>query len=413
MKPGTTLLAKNQTLSSKLRAAKWLPFFVVQPQPAFIINTNMTEQRLMKDGLGSPAISRLADALACTIDGFRAEAFLNDALTGLDALELKGRVHHIIGVMHSYLPSDFKKAAPLLIHLKGVWNPGERDDNLAGFAAWPIVDYIGEYGLDYPEESLNALKELTSLFSAEFAIRPFIIEHTELTFRSLEKWCGDRDQHVRRLVSEGSRPRLPWGQQLPEFIKDPSPVFKLLEKLKDDPSEYVRRSVANNLNDISKDHPKAVLSCCRRWQKPTTPERARIIRHATRTLVKSGHPEVFGLLGYTDHPKLEVLALEVTPPTIKLGESIEFSFQVQSTNSETQKVVIDYAIHHMKANGLTSPKVFKFCTLDIKPSECVERTKRHAIKPITTRKYYSGEHAVEILINGKTFGEVAFTLRVD
>ncbi|MEE9368537.1 MAG: DNA alkylation repair protein [Pontiella sp.] len=373
----------------------------------------MAEQRLMKDGLGKDAIGRIAKSLAHTVPDFPGEDFTADALDGIQSLELKDRVRHLIAVLHDFLPQDFEQAAEILVALKSGWDRGDAGDNLAGFAAWPIIDYIGEYGLDHPATSLKALRELTSMFSAEFAIRPFIINHFELTFQTMEAWTNDADEHVRRLISEGSRPRLPWGQQLPQFIADPAPVFQLLEKLKDDPSEYVRRSVANNLNDISKDHPEYVIALCKRWKKTATPERQWIIRHATRTLVKAGHPAVFGLLGYTENLKLSLQSLDVSPKAIQLGEAVEFKAAIKSASKQSQKVVIDYAIHHMKANGKTSPKVFKFRTLEIASGETVDLTKRHAIKPITTRKYYSGEHAIEILINGKTFGKTTFTLRLD
>ena len=360
----------------------------------------MAEPRLMKDRLGAEAVERIAASLAKASPGFPRQAFIDDALNGLQALELKERVRHIIDVLNRHLPAGFEEAAVIL----------SKVDKLEGFAAWPIIDYVGEHGLDHPEKALETLKDLTGLFSAEFAIRPFIIQHFELTFRYLENWCSAPNEHVRRLVSEGSRPRLPWGQRLPQFIKDPAPVIQLLEKLKDDPSEYVRRSVANNLNDIAKDHPDAVIALCRRWQKHATPGRAWIIRHATRSLVKAGHPEVFVLLGYTEAPRLAFQSLEVFPEEVRLGEAIGFRFKLQSTHSKPQTIVIDYAIHHMKANGQTSPKVFKFRTLKLAPGETVVLSKQHAIKPITTRKYHSGVHAVEILINGKTFGRGNFIL---
>jgi len=370
----------------------------------------MVEQRLMKDGLGKAAVERIAESLARTIPGFPKKAFAADAEAGLEALELKERVRHIIGVLHKYLPEDFNEVADILIQLKANWIPGEPGDSLGGFAAWPIIDYVGEHGLGHPEKALDVLKELTGLFSAEFAIRPFISQHFELTFQRLEQWCSDPDEHVRRLVSEGTRPRLPWGTRLPQFINDPSPVFRLLEKLKDDSSEYVRRSVANNLNDISKDHPDAVIALCRRWKKPASPEREWIIRHATRSLVKAGHPDVFGLLGYTENPRMQIQSLDVVPKQIRLGESLEFTVVLKSKAAEPQKVVVDYAVHHMKANGQTSPKVFKLRSVEIAPGKTVELTKRHAIKPVTTRKYHPGKHAIEILVNGKSFGQVGFTL---
>jgi len=370
----------------------------------------MAEQRLMKDGLNAASVERIADSLVRVVPNFAKKQFVNDAIDGLTPLELKSRVRHISAALKKCLPADFEKAADILLSLKANWIPDEPGGSLSGFAAWPVIDYVGEYGLDHPEKALKVLKALTSLFSAEFAIRPFIIQHFELTYRHLDQWCDDSDEHVRRLVSEGTRPRLPWGQRLPQFIVEPSPVFQLLEKLKDDPADYVRRSVANNLNDISKDHPDQVIALCRRWLNAAGPDRAWIIRHATRTLVKSGHPDVFGLLGFTEKPRLEVRSLNVFPKQIQLGEAVEFSFKLQSTNSKPQSVVIDYAIQHVKANGQTTPKVFKFRTLKLAPGETIELTKKHAIKPITTRKYYAGEHAVEILINGKIFGRKSFML---
>lgn len=366
----------------------------------------------MKDGLGAAAVDRIANALAKTTPRFPKARFIAASMDGLEGLELKDRVRHLIGVMNAFLPADFENAAPILVGVKPHWDRGDPDDNLAGFAAWPIIDYIGEHGLAHPETSLAALRELTSMFSAEFAIRPFIIQYPESSLKTLMKWTRDPDEHVRRLVSEGSRPRLPWGQQLPAFIEDPAPVLPLLEALKDDPSEYVRRSVANNLNDISKDHPELVIEMCERWQQGAGADRQWIIKHATRTLVKAGHPEIFGLLGFTKNPQLELAGLNVAPKVIQLGDAIEFSATLRSAAKSTQKIVVDYAIHHRKANGTTTPKVFKFKTLQIAASETVELQKRHAIKPITTRKYYAGEHAVEILINGTTYGHVPFTLEV-
>ncbi|MEN8254588.1 MAG: DNA alkylation repair protein [Verrucomicrobiota bacterium] len=364
----------------------------------------------MKDGLNGAAVERIAGSLARTIPGFSRKEFAADAVAGLEKLELKERVCHVIGVLHGYLPDDFNETADILIQLKGNWIPGNPNDNLAGFAAWPIIDYVGEHGLGHPEKALGVLKGLTPLFSAEFAIRPFISGHFDLTFQRLSAWCTDPDEHVRRLVSEGTRPRLPWGTHLPQFIDDPSPVFRLLEKLKDDKSEYVRRSVANNLNDISKDHPDAVIACCRRWQKTPSPGRTWIVRHATRSLVKAGHPDVFGLLGYTENPRIELLSLNVSPKQIRLDESLEFTAMLKSKAAVPQKVVVDYAVHHMKASGQTSPKVFKLRSLEIAPGETVELTKRHAIKPVTTRKYHPGRHAIEILVSGKAFGQADFNL---
>jgi len=368
---------------------------------------------LMKDGLGAEAVGRIAGSLARTVPGFPVEEFTTQAMDGILELELKDRVRHLVAVLHDFLPRDFSETATVLTRLKDNWIAGDPDDKLRGFAAWPVIDYIGEHGLSHPDEALCALHELTAFFSAEFAIRPFIINHPDTTFRYLHEWTTDPDANVRRLVSEGSRPRLPWGQQLPAVIEDPSKSLALLEKLKDDPSEFVRRSVANHLNDISKDHPDRVIATCLRWQKGAGPERDWIIRHATRTLVKVGHPGVFVLLGFTDQPRLVCESLTLKNPAVRLGESLEFRLILKSAAKKDQKVVVDYAIHHLKANGKTSPKVFKLRTLEIPAGETVEIVKRHPIRPISTRKYYPGEHAIEILVNGKSYGVQPFTLNMD
>jgi 3-methyladenine DNA glycosylase AlkC len=377
------------------------------------VEGKVTESKLFKDGLGERAVGRIGESLERTLRGFPRTRFEKEALDGLSGLELKDRVRHIVGVMHGFLPGNFPQAARVLVGLKKNWVAGDPDDKMRGFAAWPVIDYVGEYGLAHPDESLSVLRELTSFFSAEFAIRPFIIEHPDLAFRYLETWTADPDEHVRRLVSEGSRPRLPWGQQIPASIADPSAGLALLERLKDDPSEYVRRSVANHLNDVSKDHPDTVVKVCRNWLDGAGPERQWIIRHAARTLVKAGHPAVFGLLGYTENPEVVLDSLNISPRRMSIGESVTFKARLRSESDTHQKFVVDYAVHHVKANGKTTPKVFKFKSLELAPGETMELVKKHTIRPISTRRYYPGEHAVEILVNGRSLGLRAFTLLTD
>ena len=368
---------------------------------------------LMKDGLGLEAVERMAASLANVVPGFPSGKFVEQGMSGLSGLELKDRVRHLVDVLHDFLPGDFTKTAPILLALKNNWVKGDPDDKLRGFAAWPVIDYVGEHGLEHPEQALGVLRQLTPFFSAEFAIRPFIIHHPETAFACLAEWTDDPDEHVRRLVSEGSRPRLPWGQQLPAIIADPAPTLVLLETLKDDASEYVRRSVANHLNDISKDHPETVIEVCKNWQRGAGPERQWIVRHATRTLVKAGHPGVFGLLGFTPEPQLELAKLELASGEVRLGEALEFLVELVSTCQEKQKVVVDYAVHHVKANGKTRPKVFKFRNIDIGAGQVVRLEKRHAIRPISTRRYYPGQHALEILVNGRSLGVAPFKLAIE
>ena len=372
-------------------------------------------QRLMKDGLDKPAIARIAGNLHRAYSGFPQHAFMREANRGLASLELKARVQHVIGILAKHLPDDFSRTTNIFVTAAQDWDSGAPDDPLRSFAAWPMIDYVAVYGLEQPETSLAALRQLTGLFSAEFAIRPFITTHPTLTLGHLKQWTADPDEHVRRLVSEGTRPKLPWAPRLPAFERDPKPVLRLLEKLKDDPSEYVRRSVANNLNDITKDHPEVVIETCRRWLRKPSPERERIVRHATRTLVKAGHPAVWELLGYTPTPQVQLVHLQVNKRTIQIGEELTFSGTLQSMADQSQTVqrlVVDYAVHHVKANGGTKPKVFKLKTLTLNPGETIEISKRHAFRNITTRQYYSGTHAVEVLVNGQSLGQCNFQLKV-
>ena len=373
----------------------------------------MATQPLMKDGLGKIAVSRISQGLLDAGAKFDPDTFRHDALSGMESLELKQRVQHLVQVIARYLPSDFEQAAAILSHIRDHWDESSTEDSLRSFAAWPIIDYVAEYGIDHPSTALPLLRYLTPMFSAEFAIRPFLVLHQKTTYYEMMMWCLDPDEHVRRLASEGIRPRLPWGGQLKQYIKDPSPVIVLLDSLVDDPSDYVRRSVANNLNDISKDHPELVIETCRRWLADKITARQWIVARATRTLVKSGHPKVFPLLGYTRNPKIALTPLSLFSVTIQLGDTLEISTEITSASDTLQHFVIDYAIHFMKANGKTKAKVFKWKNLRLKPGETVCLEKTHSIKPITTRSYYPGIHRIDLLINGKTKSKIPFDLKID
>lgn len=384
------------------------------------------KQTQLKNYIDLNVIQLIAYKIVDAYKMFPAPKFIKDATQNLETLELKQRVIHIITVLNKYLPGDYKQTATILTHIKDNWKTTNKSYEVKnkqklvpatiGFAAWPFIDYVSHYGLEHPKLSLKLIKHLTPLFSAEFAIRPFIINHYDITYKELQKWCNDKDEQVRRLVSEGSRPRLPWGQQLPQFCKDPKPVLALLENLKDDPSETVRRSVANNLNDITKDNPEIVINTCINWLqgkngKSVSKERKWIINHATRTLVKAGHPQVFALLGFTQSPKISVSELKVNKKQVRIGDKITFSVNVKSeAPKSTQNVVVDYALHFMKNNGQSNPKVFKLKTLKIKPDEAIKISKSHSFQKISTRKYYPGTHSVELLINGISYGKTDFKL---
>jgi len=350
---------------------------------------------------------------AFDVDGFEAHA-----LAGLDGLELKARAMQMADALEAYLPADFDVAVAWLEACLGP--PGEGDElagfrssaaGLAGWVVWPMAEFVARRGQTQPERGLQALHAMTQRFSTEWAIRPFIERHPALVWPTLQRWAQDPSAHVRRLVSEGSRPRLPWGLQLKGLIADPSPTLPLLAQLQDDPSAYVRRSVANHLNDIAKDHPGRVASWLAQHLPGASAERQSLLRHASRTLIKAAHPQVLHAWGLGQGLQGSV-SLVVTPGHIALGQPVELQVELLAAAEASQPLVVDYLIHHVKADGRSSAKVFKGWRLKLAPGEQRSLRKRHAIKPITTRVYYPGVHRVELQVNGQVLAEAAFELRL-
>ncbi|MEE9415200.1 MAG: DNA alkylation repair protein [Acidimicrobiales bacterium] len=370
-----------------------------------------------KNFFGVEPIRSLAEHLARIDPGFPMNEFVAYAIEGLDDLELKERSTQITDGLVEFLSSDFREAAQVLLdslHPETGFGIAEMEatTNGLGVAGWlvmPLADYVTRVGLDDVEFSLEVLRQMTMRSSSEFAVREFFVSHPEPALAAFHRWSGDENEHVRRLVSEGTRPRLPWGMRLHQFVEDPSPVVELLEKLKDDPSEYVRRSVANNLNDIAKDHPDLVTSLAKAWMVEASEDRTRLVRHALRSLVKAGNPEALAVLGY-GQPKIELSEFSVTTPQIVFGSPLEFEVQLDSTSSKEQKLLIDYVVHHVKANGRTSPKVFKWKNITVAGGETLTASRKHPIRAITTRRYYPGTHRVELQINGQTYGGADFEL---
>lgn len=389
-----------------------LNFLLTPPTDHSDYYSLMPEHKNIKQSLGPDAVDRILSALQASGASLSSDTFRSEALQGLQTLELKQRVHHLVAVLGKHLPPHFEDAVPILARLPDHWNDGQTDSPWRSFAAWPLIDYIPAHGLQHPELALPLLHDLTRLFSAEFAIRPFITTHPDTSYQTLRAWCKDPDHHVRRLASEGIRPRLPWGTQLQAFIKDPSPVTRLIETLIDDPSDYVRRSVANNLNDIAKDHPQHVITTCQRWLQKTNPSRQWIVRHGTRSLVKSGHPEVFPLLGFTEKPKLHAPSLSLAPTQVVLGSPIQLNASIHSNASTEQSLVIDFALHRVLASGSTSRKVFKWKNVRIAPGETLKLEKSMTLKAISTRNYYPGQHQIELLVNGQPRACATFELKI-
>lgn len=370
-----------------------------------------------KNMLNAGVVQAIGHHLQRVDAGIDRRGFEARALAGLGALELKARVLHVADALVAALPADVDRAVGLLEATLGP--PGAGDDlgalrtseqGLGGWAVWPLTEAIARLAIDAPERGLAALHAMTQRMTAEFAIRPFIIRHPALCFTTLARWVADPSAHVRRLVSEGSRPRLPWGLRLQALVVDPSPTLPLLAALQDDPSAYVRRSVANHLNDIARDHPTRIAEWLTRHLPGASTERRALLRHACRTLVKQGDAAVLAAWGLGQAFRGEA-SFTVAPAKVIVGGELTLNLLLRSSSPKPQRLVIDYAVHHMKADGNTTPKVFKGWTLELGPREERTLARRHSFKPVTTRRYYPGAHAVDLRINGKVLGEAAFTLR--
>lgn len=363
-------------------------------------------------------IISMAGHLSRHNDYFDPDAFIAAASHKLEKLELKQRSTQITDALAATLPRDYTKAAEILL---SSLSPKTTDElsftsiNTRGIEGWgvmPLVDYVGLHGRDHFDLSMTLFKEMTMRSSSEFGIRYFLMAEPERCIATLQTWLKDPNVHVRRLISEGTRPRLPWGMRLPAFVHNPAPVIALLEALKDDSAEYVRRSVANNLNDIAKDHPDLVAKIAHNWMAGASADRKRLIRHALRSLIKQGHPEALKALGYGP-PQVSLDHLKIETEKVEFGNPLTFHMSISSTGDQDQKLVIDYAIHHQKANGSTSPKMFKWKNINLKPSGALKATRNHAIRKITTRAYYPGPHHLEIFINGISYATQTFELTMD
>ncbi len=362
-----------------------------------------TEPRLLKDLFGPAMAEKLARLVRAAHPGFPAEAFVADVAPRLAPLELKGRVAALAAALRAHLPPAYPEALAILLKTLGPPLPGTEGVFEDGWFALPLATFVELYGLDHPDESLAAMHAITQRNTAEFAIRPFLVRHPERTLAALAAWTRDESPHVRRLVSEGTRTRLPWAGRLPQFIADPAPVLVLLERLKDDPSPYVRRSVANNLNDLSKDHPELVLAVAARWGEGASPERRQLIRHALRSLVKQGHPGALRLLGAAA-PEVELVALELAPARLRVGERLTLTAVLRSTASRPQLLVVDYRLLLPGAGRAPRSKVFKLRTLTVAPGETLRLTRRHSFAPVTVRRLYPGPHRFELQVNGQILG---------
>jgi 3-methyladenine DNA glycosylase AlkC len=356
------------------------------------------------------AIARMIEAVHAPFDS---RAFLHDALDGYDALELMQRGRKIADALHAHLPASYPQAMEILLASidQPAGLPGKNP--MASFLFLPHTLYVAKYGLEHFDVSMRAQHALTQRFTAEISIRPFIELKQILTLRTLKRWTRDPSEHVRRLVSEGTRPRLPWAPRLRAFQRDPRPALALLELLKDDPSLYVRRSVANNLNDIGKDHPELLFATAARWMKGADANRQWIIRHALRSAVKRGEAGALRVLGFGKAANVAVTYASVSPARVKPGAGVVIAFDIVSTAAGAQALLADLRVHYVKANGKTSGKVFKLREMTLPAKGAASFSKRLSLKDLTTRKHYPGVHRVEAVINGHAAALGEFVLPAD
>lgn len=378
-----------------------------------------------KNNFSVSLIEKMAQVFQSRWPDFDAQGFVAVASESLNTLELKERSNQIAQSLCQFLPEDFEQSSDLIAACLGPFSgesispepvaslidAPESVEGLSGWAIMPMVEYVSRMGMGDVSRSLETLKALTKRFTSEFGIRPFLAEKESMVLPVLSDWCADPCHHVRRLVSEGTRPRLPWGMQLKQYVADPRPILPLLEHLKDDPSEYVRRSVANNLNDIAKDHPDLVVEIGRKWLRKPSKNMTRLVRHGCRTLLKQGHPDCLALFGYHP-PVLTDVQITVLTPQVEVGKDLLFSVSFTSGSDHSQSLMIDYVVHHQKANGKTSGKVFKWKQVQLAQGASLQAQKKHAFKIVTTRTFYPGEHELEIVINGHSVGRVSFDLLV-
>jgi len=364
-----------------------------------------------KNKLSGEVARAVAEAVERSWGGFDGARFLRGIDDELEPLELKERMLVMADRLEAGLP--VKPGAAFRV-LRGALKRGENDAlGLEGFSVWPLGEVVSRQGLrDFPA-AMKALREITIRFTSEFAIRRFLREQMDETLEQMARWASDPNEHVRRLASEGSRPMLPWGGNLTAIMEGPGLTLPILEKLWNDPSEYVRRSVANHLNDFSKKHPGLVIETLARWKKAGGLGFASLANRAARTLLKQGDAAALEFFGYGGAEALRVERVKISPNTLRLGETLRYGFRVTNTAKTAVAVMFDYAVHHQKKDGRLTPKVFKGKVRRLAPGETVELSGGHAMRRVTTRTYHGGRHEFEVLLNGQSAGRRAFEFVVE
>jgi 3-methyladenine DNA glycosylase AlkC len=376
-----------------------------------------------KNLIGPAVVHAVAHHLQRVDPAFDARRFERLALEGLTPLAFKARAQHLAAALLATLPKDFDACASMLERsLKAVPTPRREDDpdkalgslvtddtGVAGWALWAYGEVVAQRGITEPERALQALHAITQRFTAEFAIRPLLVAHPKVVLDTLHTWQHDASAHVRRLVSEGSRPRLPWGLRLQSLVADPTPTLPLLQTLQHDPSEYVRRSVANHLNDIGKDHPEVLVGWVEQHRCKAAPDQLRLLKHASRHLIKQGHGPMMQAWGVGERFDGDV-TLSLSAPTVRVGETLRLSVALESRSARPQPLEIDVRVHFRKANGELKPKAFKGRRMTLVPGGRIDWVQTLSFVPVSTRTLHPGPQGVDVQVNGQALGWLALDL---
>jgi 3-methyladenine DNA glycosylase AlkC len=360
--------------------------------------------------IGTPTALALVEAVQAAAPD-RSLSALRAAPDLLGPLALRERSDLLRDALLADLPGAYSGLAEVVRRAAAGAAP------FSGWLIWPVTSAIAERavadGSDAAfDDALALLADLTSRLTSEFAIRTLLRHDLGRALATIqESWVTSGDADARRLASEGTRPYLPWSTRVPGILQDPRSTIPILTALYRDDSEYVRRSVANHLNDISRGHPELVVETASAWLATPSDTTERLVARALRTLVKRGHPGALALLGFRP-ASLDVTELALDRSSVEIGESVTFTAAVTNAGDEPARLSIDYAVHHRKANGESTGKTFKLAVRTVAPGERVDLVKQHSFRVITTRRYHPGTHAIELLINGVAVGRAEFELTV-
>lgn len=360
---------------------------------------------LLKNKYNYQSIKELATNIKTAYREFNHDIFINDVLDDTwNNLELKARMRKITLTLGKHLPANYQQALNIIDKSLDNYPPGFNHFTLMYFP-----DFVEIYGQDANnwELSMRALAKYTQSSTSEFAVRPFLINHEKQMMEQMLIWAQDSNEHIRRLATEGCRPQLPWGQALISFKQNPLPVLKILEQLKADPSLYVRKSVANNLNDISKTHPELVIKIAQEWYGNNA-NTDWIVKHGCRTLLKKGNQEVMSIFGFNNSDAITINDFVLDTPFVSIGQDITFSFNLET--KEKQKIRLEYGIDYVRTNGKRNRKVFQISETYLEKNIKKSYTKKHSFKEVRTRKHYLGTHSLTLIVNGKEWNTLNFDL---